>query len=203
MFLPVLVPVQDERFPDEFPLDEFLGNLAVGYTAGPPYGERLVSWADMDRFGLSHRNLRRQAAAHLDASLDRVRIHGQPPALMLSFDGLESSVLLSDPFWDSLEGSVPGELVVGVPARDVVIVTGSQSMPGLEKARRAVDRVFFAGDEHLLTRHLLVRRRGLWEPFRPAVPAQRPATPVPHPATPGARSSTARHRMHRAPGYAR
>jgi uncharacterized protein YtpQ (UPF0354 family) len=172
-FLPVLVPIEDDRYLDELPLDEFLGSLAVGYTVGPPFGERLVSWADLDRLGLSHRNLRRQAGAQLDASLDRVRIHGQPPALMLSFDGLESSVLLANAFWDSLEGSVPGELVVGVPARDVVIITGSQSMPGLEKARRAVDRVFFAGDQHLITRHLLVRRRGAWEPFRPVPPRQR------------------------------
>ncbi len=172
-FLPILVPVENDRYLDEFVLDEFLGNLAVGYTFGPQFGERLVTWADMDRLGLSHRGVRRSAAGYLDASLDRVRIHGQPPALMLSFDGFESSVLLADEFWDSLEGSVPGELVIGVPARDVVIVTGAGSRPGLEKARRAVDRVFFAGDEHLLTRHLLVRRRRAWEPFRPAVPRAR------------------------------
>ncbi|HZN20776.1 MAG TPA: hypothetical protein VFB84_21720 [Micromonosporaceae bacterium] len=178
-FLPLLVSVEDDRYPDELPLDEFLGNLGVAYTAGPPYGERLMTWTDLDRFGLSHRALRHQAVANLDAMLGRVRLHGQPPALMLSFDGLESSVLLADEFWDGLEGSVPGDLVVGVPARDVVIVTGSESRPGLEKARRAVDRVFFAGDEHLLTRHLLVRRRGLWDVFRPARPRMRPATGPP------------------------
>lgn len=172
-FLPMLVPVDDERYLDEFVLDEFLGNLTVGYTVGPPFGERLVTWQDIDRFGLSHRTVRRQAVDYLNASLDRVRIHGQPPALMLSFEGFESSVLLADEFWDSLEGSVPGELVVGVPARDVVIVTGTESRPGLEKARRAVDRVFFAGDQHLITRHLLVRRRRAWEPFRPVAPRQR------------------------------
>jgi uncharacterized protein YtpQ (UPF0354 family) len=125
---------------------------------------------DLDRFGLSHRALRRHATENLEHMLDRVRIHGQPPALMLSFDGLESSVLLADAFWDSLIRNVPGELVIGVPARDVVIVTGSESRPGLEKARRAVDRVFFAGDQHLLTRHLLVRRPGGWDVFRPQAP---------------------------------
>lgn len=168
----MLVAVDDDRRLEEWPLDEFLGGLAVGYTVGPPYGDRMVTWGDLDRLGLSHRIVRRHAEDNLDAMLDRVRLHGQPPALMLSFDGLESSVLLADPFWDSLEGSIPGELVVGVPARDVVIVTGSESRPGLEKARRAVDRVFFAGDQHLLTRHLLVRRRGRWDVFRP-VPRQR------------------------------
>jgi hypothetical protein len=177
-FLPVLASVDDDRVLDEYPLDEFLGDLVVGYSPGPPFGERLLSWADIDRFGLSHHALRRHAMDNLDRMLERVRIHGQPPALMLSFEGLESSVLLADAFWQSLVGSVPGELVIGVPARDVVIVTGSESPPGLEKARRAVDRVFFAGDQYLLTRHLLVWRRGAWDVFRPQMvrPRMRPAT---------------------------
>jgi uncharacterized protein YtpQ (UPF0354 family) len=173
MFLPVLVVVADDPYADQLVLDEFLGGLAVGYATGPPFGERLVTWRDLDQLGLGRRALRREAAECLDASLDRVRLHGQPPALMLSFEGMESSVLLADAFWDGLEGSVPGEIVVGCPARDVVIVTGSESQPGLEKARRAVDRVFFAGDRHLLTRHLMVRRRGRWDVFRQGGPRQR------------------------------
>lgn len=178
MFLPLLVPVDDDRYLDELPLDEFLGNLAVGYTVGPPFGERVVTWADLDRFALSHRALRREAVTTLHESLARVRLHGRPPAFMLSFDGLESSVLLAGEFWDSIADSVPGELVVGVPARDVVIVTGSQSRGGLEKARRAVDRVFFAGDQHLLTRHLLVRYQGAWDVFRPMARMPRASGPV-------------------------
>ncbi|MEV4131525.1 hypothetical protein AB0J72_05105 [Dactylosporangium sp. NPDC049742] len=84
---------------------------------------------------------------------------------MLQFDGVASTLLLAEPFWAGLERAVPGELVVGVPARDAVIVTGSQSPPGLAKVRRAIDRIFFAGDPHLLSRKLLVRRRGVWEVF--------------------------------------
>lgn len=90
---------------------------------------------------------------------------------MLNFEGIASSLLLAEGLWASLERSVPGELVVGVPARDVVIVTGSNSPPGLAKVRRAVDRVFFAGDRYLLSRKMLVRRRGIWEPY---VPSQAP-----------------------------
>jgi uncharacterized protein YtpQ (UPF0354 family) len=172
-FLPLLLTADDERYSRDYLLDEFIGDLAVAYSFGPPYGERLVTRADLDRVGWAPRELRRSAMQNLYEVAERALIHGQPPALMLSFDGLESSVLLVDDFWESLEGSVPGELVVGVPARDVVIITGSESRPGLEKARRAVDRVFFAGDQHLLSRDLLVWRRGAWAVFRPVVPRQR------------------------------
>ena len=60
---------------------------------------------------------------------------------------------------------VPGELVIGMPRRDALIITGSRSPAGLAKVRRAVDRTFFAGGTHLLTRNLLVRRGGGWRRF--------------------------------------
>jgi uncharacterized protein YtpQ (UPF0354 family) len=164
-FLPILVSPADRAYVEQNVLDQYLGDIAVAYSVGPPYGERLVTWSDLERRDMSRRDLRRRAADNLDSLLDTVRIHGQPPALMLSFQGFESSLLLADPFWDSLEGSVPGEIVIGVPARDVVIITGSRSRAGLEKARRAVDRVFYAGGPHLLARGLLVRRDNDWEPF--------------------------------------
>jgi uncharacterized protein YtpQ (UPF0354 family) len=168
-FLPLLESAQEDPYGDPAApvLDEFIGDLAVAYSFGPPYGERLVNWLDLDRLGLSRRVLRRRAADNLGAMIDTVRVHGEPPALMLSFDGIESSLLLADRLWHRLATSVPGDLVVGVPARDVVVVTGSRSRQGLDKAKRAVDRVFFAGDQHLLTRELLVRRDGGWETFKP------------------------------------
>jgi hypothetical protein len=147
-------------------LDEFLGELSVGYTLLPPYGQGLITWPELEGMGLSRRVLRRRAADCLDGRVTDARVHGQPPALMLAFDGMASTLLLADSFWRGLASSVPGELVVGVPARDVVIVTGSESRPGLEKVRRAVDRVHFAGDRGLLTKRLLVRRRGVWEHYQ-------------------------------------
>ena len=163
--LPVLLSASDPGNQDRNVLDGYFDDLMVGYTVGPPFGERLLTWDDLDRMDLSRRDLRRSAAAQLDRMLDDVRVHGQPPALMLSFDGLESSLLLSEPFWDELSDAVPGELVIGVPARDVVIITGSRSRAGLEKARRAVDRVFFAKGPHLLLPDLLVWRDGRWAAF--------------------------------------
>lgn len=173
-FLPLLVSTEDRRYGEDHMLEEFAPGLAIAFTYVPPYGEQVVTWADLERLGTTRRAVRRAALENLYTALTRLRLHGQPPALMLSFDGMESSALLVDEFWDDLERSVPGELVVGVPARDVVIITGSESRPGLEKARRAIDRVFFAGDQHLLSGDLLVWRQGTWEPLEPIVPRPGP-----------------------------
>src|SRR5262245_22874065 len=175
-FIPLLAPAGERMEPGTV-RDGFCGDLSVVYTFGPDFGRRVVTHTDLQQMSLPPRMLRRSALEHLEVLASRAEFHGQPPALMLSFDGLESSLLLANDIWQRLEGSVPGELVVGAPARDVVVITGSNSSAGLEKARRCVERVFFAGDEHLLSRTLLVRRGGAWEPFDRPAGAGRPIRP--------------------------
>lgn len=172
-FLPLLVSPFDQLGPEHL-VDGFTGELSVAWSFGPPYGERLVTGADLDALGLSREALRRTALENLNRAVTGLRMRGQPPALMLSFDGIECAALLADAFWARFQRTVPGELVVGVPARDVVIVTGSLSRPGLDRVRRAVDRVFSVGDQHLLSRDLLVWRHGGWQPFTPVRPPSRP-----------------------------
>jgi hypothetical protein len=163
--MPVLVSTRDPAYREDHVLDLLFDDLAVGYSMGRPYGSRLLRWPEFARLEISRRELRRRAANLLDSRLDQVGIHGQPPALMLSFEGIESSLILCDPFWDSLAGCVPGSIVIGAPARDMVIVTGSRSPAGIAKARRAVDRMFLAGGRNLLRSGLMVRGPGGWAPF--------------------------------------
>jgi hypothetical protein len=174
-FIPLLTSAHSDRLDPGAVREEAFGELTVVYTFGPDFGRRVVTHADLDQLQLPPQILRRSALEHLEVLSSRAEFHGQPPALMLSFEGLESSLLLATDFWRRLEGAVPGELVVGVPARDVVIVTGSQSQPGMEKAKRCVERVFFAGGENLVSRNLLVRRNGAWEPYgKTSRPSGRP-----------------------------
>lgn len=174
-FIPLLAAGNSDRLDPGAVRDEYSADLTVVYTFGPQFGRRVVTHADLEQMEIPARALRRSAFEHLEVLSSRAEFHGQPPALMLSFEGLESSLLLASDFWTRLQGAVPGDVVVGVPARDVVVVTGSQSVPGLEKARRCVERVFMAGGDNPLTQNLLVRRGGTWEPFdRPVRRSGRP-----------------------------
>ena len=167
MVLPILGPAPAKmRDTATAPVvDLFVQGLAVAYSYGPPYGQRYVTHDDLNRMELTRRGLRRLATDVLDRMVNLARVHGRPPALMLSCNGLESSLLLAERFWQRLAATVPGELVIGVPARDVVICTGSHSRQGVAKVRRAVDRVFLAGGANLLTPDLLVYRQGRWHAF--------------------------------------
>ncbi len=167
--LPVLLSSTDRDYaaPDagepDFVFDRYLGGLWVGYAVGPPFGDRLVTREELRRLGLSQPWLRQQAAMYLETIVDRVRIHGQPPALTLFFAGMESSVVLASRLWEEIAGRVPGDLVIAVPARDVVIMTGSRSPAGITRLRGEVDRVFASGRRHLVSRELFVRRGRQWQ----------------------------------------
>jgi uncharacterized protein YtpQ (UPF0354 family) len=154
-----------EPGPDAPVLEEWYADLVVGYSVGPPYGEQFVTEADLEELEMRPRSLRRAAADNLSERLDEVEVHGLPPVFTLTFDGLEAALLASEEVWDSLAPQVDGEIVVGAPARDVMFVTGSESEAGLSKLTRACERVFFAGQDNLVSRNLLVRRAGIWQVF--------------------------------------
>jgi hypothetical protein len=96
--------------PDAPILEDYGGDLVVGYAAGPPVGGRLVSEGDLEALDLKLRALRRTADANLARLLGRVEIHGLPPVFTLAceriffagHDNLLSRDLLSrrDGGWD-------------------------------------------------------------------------------------------------------
>ena len=165
-FLPVLLSLEDLDPRDESALilDEFVGSVVVGYAVGPEF-RSLLTWSHLTEWGVRRAYVRQYADECLAKWAVDAQVVGQPPAPMMSFGGWESCTLLVDEIWERLAPQVPGELIVGVPARDVVIITGSGSRPGLEKVRRAVDRLHYAGGQGLLSRDLLVWRHG-WEVWR-------------------------------------
>jgi hypothetical protein len=143
----------------------------VGITYAPiDSPDTPLGWADLHHLRLDERTVHRLAFGNLNAMIDTVRLHGSPPALMASFHGIESSLLLADVFWAELAPDLPGPPVVAVPARDVLVITGSESPPGLDKAHRCVERVLFAGPYNSLLPDLLERRGNRWYVFDDAPP---------------------------------
>jgi len=184
----LIVPVLNARVPVfmqlEFPLPEveepirepFVGELYVtfgvdrvtgpGDAAMPVGGLERVTRRHCAEAGLIPEALRRQAVANLRTRRPDLGLTWYPDAraVAVTLDGdLESSLLLDETFADKLAQDVEGDLVVAVPARDVLIASGTGHPDGMAKLRWVVDQVWAAGGRPLLTRDPLIRRRGLWE----------------------------------------
>src|ERR1043165_3687465 len=151
-------------------MEPLVGDLLVTYALDLPEMFQMVSGHDLQKLGLSPEQLRPIAIDNLKHQIGEVGQEGEPPVLQLVVgNDLEACLLLVDGVWKSLAQSVPGEIVVGVPARDVLLVTRSDPARGaVEVLREAVQKLHSMETTHALTRNLLVRRNNGWEVFEQA-----------------------------------
>ena len=77
----------------------------------------------------------------------------------------ESSMILLD-IWTKENFPVKGEIVVFVPGRNYLLVTGSQDPEAFQHGRK-VSRDIVAEEPHPMIDTPLVRRNGRWEVFKP------------------------------------
>ena len=75
----------------------------------------------------------------------------------------DSSMLLLD-IWNKTNFPVKGDIVAFVPARNYLLITGSEDEAGLKLARKVSSEVL-ANESYGLTEKGLVRRDGKWLPF--------------------------------------
>ncbi len=85
--------------------------------------------------------------------------------LLISAGGdYEASLLLIDDIWSGGQIKVDGDIVVAVPARDVLLVTGSRNRTGLKKVRELAAK-YVAEGRYELTDMLFVYRDGRFSKF--------------------------------------
>jgi len=172
--VPVDVKLDFPLPPDETPLrEDFSGELYLTYGLDQPPSEdgrirfEPVTPRLLRELGLQADQLRARAAGNLRVRRPDLALNWFPgvQAVTVTVGGdLEAGLLLDEPFLEKLAPEMDGDLVVGVPARDVFTATGSRDEQGLAKLRWVADRVWARGD-HLLSRRLLIRRDGRWAPF--------------------------------------
>ena len=75
---------------------------------------------------------------------------------------LEASLMLSDGFWEAITQTIKQKnLVIGIPAKDVLLITHLESSDGILTLKNAIKKIYEQGD-HLLTKWLFKREAGAW-----------------------------------------
>lgn len=152
---------------EELIFEDFLGELMIAYVFDLPSYFQHVNRKDCLDFGIKHDELRALSARNLLRRRPKPAVKiGQTGVMFVMDQNLESSLLLVDLVWDQVERPLPGETVAAAPARDVILVTGTEVPGGIESLKRAIDRTWKNSEPQLrLTRSLLVRRDKSWHIF--------------------------------------
>jgi uncharacterized protein YtpQ (UPF0354 family) len=148
--------------PPEILTEPFNTELAIVYAEDRPSSMRFLTTGDDvgDRARLH--NL---ALANLHRLLPKIEMHDGADGISLISAGgdYDASLLLADGIWSSGQIKVDGDIVVAVPGRDALFVTGSHNRTGIARLRAMAAEL--ATGPYALTSALFVYRNGKFVKF--------------------------------------
>jgi uncharacterized protein YtpQ (UPF0354 family) len=153
---------REQTPPQELVAEPLNSDLVVVYAENRLGALRILS--SRDDVG-DRTRLRDAALTNLSRLLPKIEIRpGSDGVLLISAGGeFDASLLLADNLWSGGQVKVDGDIVVAVPAKDVLIATGSNNAPGLARLRAAAAK--FASGPNGLTTALFVYRDGKFVKF--------------------------------------
>jgi uncharacterized protein YtpQ (UPF0354 family) len=106
--------------------------LYIFYVEDKPHSMSYLVWENFEKFGIDRSELRRLACDNLFNRYE-INCNGGDNLFMLTSGGnYEASSILLD-IWNKETFPVEGNIVVAIPSRDVILVTGSLNSVGLHK----------------------------------------------------------------------
>lgn len=144
--------------------EEFNKELVVVYAEDSNSRTRYLRVDE--NVGVDRKDLRKLAVDNLEKLLPKIEMANIDGILTVFSAGgdYEASLLLFDHIWSSGQVQVKGDIVVAVPAKDALLVTGSQNRKGLAAMRKLVAEVT-AQERYRLTDTLFVYRNGRFVKF--------------------------------------
>ena len=143
-------------------VDDFNNELVIVYALDDSNRMRFLAADELA--GIERKDLRTLAVENLIRMLPKIEMRSDGNVSMMTAGGdYAASLLLLDDIWTGDQIKVNGDIVVAIPARDVVLVTGSQNRVGLKQMREAVAKL--ADGPYRLTTALFVYRKGRFVKF--------------------------------------
>jgi uncharacterized protein YtpQ (UPF0354 family) len=143
--------------------ESFNNELVIVYAEDDPTRMRFLTTDEAP--DVSRHALRALAVGNLRRILPKVEMRGDDHVLLVSAGGdYEASLLLIDDVWSGGQVKVNGDIVVAIPARDVLLVTGSRDRSGLKRVRDLAAK-YAAEGPYGLTDTLFVYRNGRFTKF--------------------------------------
>lgn len=143
--------------------DDVNEELVIVYAEDSPKNIRYISPDDLEQAGIARNELRALACENLLRIVPKIERHGEDGTYMLIAGGdYEASLLAVDALWDPARFDVDGDIVVAIPSRDVLLITGSNDEEGIDRLQQAVEH---SSGPYSLTARLFVFRNGKLEVF--------------------------------------
>jgi uncharacterized protein YtpQ (UPF0354 family) len=142
-----------------------IADLTILYAFDVGAHYEIASKKDLDRLGVTKDELHNRAIQNLRALKLEVRANQGGRVTMLTAGGnYEATLLLLPEIWDSVTQMVSGQIIVSVPARDILFVTGDADAENLAELRRLTSKMIEQADKPL-SRVFLRWNGSKWEEY--------------------------------------
>lgn len=135
--------------------------LVVFYVEDRENSIHYIAKDDLKEINFSIENLREKALENLSNNFEMKR-HGESGYFMLTAGGnYESSLILLN-IWNHENFMVDGNIVIGIPSRDVLLITGSKDSLNLHRIYDSVQDINETGD-HIVSNKIFEFINGTFE----------------------------------------
>ena len=134
--------------PQQHLAERYNNELVIVYAQDDPNRMRYLTI--QEDLGLSREALRALAIDNLKRLLPKIEILVYGDVMLVTAGGdYEASLLLIDEIWSGGKVKVDGDIVVAIPARDTLLVTGSRNRAGLKRMRELTAKAMAKGPYEL------------------------------------------------------
>ena len=168
----ILPVIKDERFIQSIleinpnfeknhTYEKYNSELYIFYVEDTESNINYLTQEDFEKLNIEKSELKKIAVENLSNSVE-IEKHGENGYYMLLADGnYESSLILLD-IWYEENFKVNGEIVVGIPSRDLLLITGKNDMENIAKLNKVIVETNQNGD-HLVSKKMFEYKNGKFE----------------------------------------
>lgn len=154
-----------EDFENTHVYEKYNSELYIFYAEDKENTIRYFAKEEYEKLNNKTESIRKNAIENLNSVVSKMERHGDNGYFMLTAGGdYEASLILFD-IWNQENFPVNGNLIIGVPARDVILVTGTNDKKNIEKLKKSIKEINESGD-HIVSDKIFEFKNGqfeLWE----------------------------------------
>lgn len=155
-----------DKFDELYVYEMYNNDLVILYAEDTPKNIRYLIEDDLKTMKIEKTGLKELAVNNLKSLLPRIQLYGSEGTYMIDAGGhYEASLLLFDSIWRGDQIKVDGEIIVAIPTRDILLITGNKDQKGLKTIRELAAKTFEEGP-YSLTAQLFVYRDGKFIPYK-------------------------------------
>lgn len=139
--------------------EKYNSELFIFYARDLENSISYISKDELAKFNLSMSNIRELS---IDNLVDKVSIekHGNNGYYMITAGGdYEASLILVKSIWNKDNFQVDGNIIIGIPSRDVILITGSNNESGIRTLKNKVKDIYNTGN-YVISNSLFILKDG-------------------------------------------